>query len=489
MTRPILAFTPLAAALSLILTLAACAPERAVRVRAPEQVQAEQKPDPAKAAELAAKAQTMPAGITDFVLPEALEAPTVYSADVLPASMLSGPLYTVAPEVELKGQMAAFKIKSEFGRLDADSVEIVQQRIAELSALAELERMSDLGVFGKAAGTSLKRTGKAVLNVFRDPAGTAKAIPEGIRRKVSRAWASIKLGGKEISDSARSKIRGDEAPPEFNAFLPDPPTTPERTWEDRAQSQGTKFGLDYIGYNRSRRELTKELAIDPYTSNPEIEDRLDAFAWSYLAGGATTGIAMTALTGGASIVLSKSRQINGLVYELPPEDLKKRNLAELDKIGISGEIARNFAKNSTFTPTMQTEIVDEITAKWELEGWKELVQYLRFVDSELEARFIINALRIGAWQNTANPVKRVFLVGVTPCFELEDRSVLVPAPVDYLHYNAKFKAFLGEPQLRSKVVRLSVSGKISEAAERAIAARGWQVDVGQQFPGSPAYAQ
>ena len=107
----------------------------------------------------------------------------------------------------------------------------------------------------------------------------------------------------------------------------------------------------------------------------------------------------------------------------------------------------------------------------------------------MEARFIINALRVGAGQSDANPVKRVFLVGVTPCFELEDGSVLVPAPVDYLHYNAKFKAFLGEPQLRSKVVRLSVSGKMSAAAERALAARGWQVDAGQAFPGSPAYAQ
>jgi hypothetical protein len=475
----------LALALSAAL-LSACAPERAVRVRKAEVVATEVAATP----EASAKSIAAPAGITTFVLPADIESPQVFAVDLLPPSMLAGPQYEVAPEVELKGHLGAFKIKSDYGRLDADSVEIVEQRIQEIAALAELERMSGLKVFGKSAANSLKGTGKALYNVFRDPEATARAIPEGVRNKISNTWASIKLKSKELGDSARSKIRGEEAPPEFNAFLPDPPSTPEKTWEDRAKSQGTKFGLDYIGYNRSRRELTRELGIDPYTSNPQIEDRLDAFAWSYLAGGATTGLAIGAITGGASaFVLSKSRQINKLVYDLPPEDVKKRNAEELKKIGIESDTARNFLRNATFTPTMQTAVVDQITRNWQAEGWKDLLRYLRYVDSEIEARFIVNALHLSAAQPPENKVKSVMLVGVNPVFILADGSVLVPAPVDYVHYNAKFKAFLGEPQLRGKTVQLQVAGKVSESADRAIAARGWSVTSMVAFAGAPSYAQ
>ena len=463
--------------------LSACAPENAVRVRKPELVATEITPEQ-KAAGLNA-----PSGITAFVLPAELETPKLFAADLLPASMMSGPQFEVAPEIELKGHVAGFQVRSDYGRLDADSVELLEQRVVEISALAELERLSELKIFGKAALNSVKGTGKAVYNVFRDPAATARAIPEGIRNKVSNTWAKIKLKTKELGDTARSKIRGDGAPPEFNAFLPDPPMSAEKTWEDRAASQGTKFGLSYIGYSRSRRDLTRELGIDPYTSNPQIEDRLDAFAWSYLAGSAGTGLVVGALTGGASAVLSKSRQINRLVYDLPPEDVKKRNATELQKIGIESDTARNFLRNSTFTPTLQTAVVDQITRNWQAAGWKDLLRYLRYVDSEIEARFIVNALRIVATQPQENKLVAVFLVGATPVFTLTDGTLLVPAPVDYVYYNDKLKAFLGEPQLRGKTVHLAISGKISEPAERAIAARGWTMMSGVSFRGVASSAQ
>jgi hypothetical protein len=483
MTHTHLLIRPLT--LSLVLALIACGPARTVRIR---ETTAEAAPTPVEVS----KSIEAPSGITNFVLPSETESPQIYAIDLLSPSLLAGPQFEVAPEVELKGHQGSFKIKSDYGRLDADSVEIVQQRVQEITALAELERLSGLKVFGKSAANSIKRTGSALYNVFRNPEATAKAIPQGIKSKVSNTWANIKLKTKELGDDARGKIRGDGAPPEFNAFLADPPVTPEKTWEDRAKSQGTKFGLDYIGYNRSRRELTKELGIDPYTSNPQIEDRLDAFAWSYLAGGATTGLTLGAITGGtaAAFVLSKTNTVNKLVYDLPPEDLKKRNLEEMKKIGLTSDTARNFVRNSTFTPTMQTAIVDLMAQNWQAEGWGDLLRYLRFVDSEVEARFIVNSLRMGLAQPDGNKVKQVMMVGVNPVFVRMDQSVVIPAPVDYVHYNAKLKAFLGEPQLRGKSnVEVQISGKLSPLAEQAFAARGFAVRTGVTFQGSPAYAQ
>ena len=463
-----------AIALALAAGLVACGQPSSVRVA------------PAPLASEIVKAQTADASELRM---EGTENPKIYALDVLPPSMLSGAQFQIAPQVRLEGQQASFLIQSDYGRLDAVSVEIAEQRIQEISALAQLERMSELKVFGEAAANSLKRTGSALYNVFRDPEATAKAIPEGVRSKISRTWDSIKLKGKELSDDARGNIRGESAPPEFNAFLPDPPITAERTWDDRAQSQGRRFGLSYIGYNSARRELSKTLKIDPYTSNPQIEDRLDAFAWSYLAGGKATGLTLGAITGGASFVVGKATQINSIVYDLPPEDVRRRNASELKKIGIDGDVARFFLRNNTFTPTLQTEIVDAIAKNWTANGWKDLLSYLRYVDSELEARFIVNAIRIAQQQHLRQPaVTGVMLVGVTPVFELADGSVLVPAPVDYLHFNAKFRAFLGEPQLLEKRVRIDLSGKVSALAAEQIQAHGWELLRNVRFEGAPNYA-
>jgi hypothetical protein len=472
--------TALALALSCALLACGSEPKTRVRTEAPKVAA----PTPI---EVSSNAEA-PSGIVSFVLPETLEQGEVFAADLLPSSMLSGIAFEVSPQVTLDGHLASFKVKSDYGRLDAQSVEIVQQRIQEIAALAELEKLSEGKVFAKAAGTSLKNTGKAVVNVFRDPKGTARAIPDAVKTKVANTWASIKLRSKELSDDARGKIRGDGAPPEFNAFLPDPPVTPEKTWEDRAQSQGKKFGLSYIGYNSARRTLTKELNIDPYTSNPEIEDRLDAFAWSYLAGSAGTGAVMGAVTGGLSTVVGKTRTINRLVYDLPPEDIKKRNAAELKKVGVDGEVARNFLKNSTFTPTMQTQITDSIAVHWEIDGWKDWLSYLRYVDSEIEARFTVQAMNMLNAQDASNGVRAVKMVGVNPVFVLKDGRYLVPAPVDYVYYNAKLKAFLGEPQLRGQTVSMWVAGKVSQPAQDAIAGRGFELQSLVAYPGAPNYA-
>ncbi len=469
-------------AVAIVCALAACGsePKTRTRVEAPKVAA----PMPVEVSQ----STEAPSGIVSFVLPETLEQGEIFAADLLPSSMLSGIAFEVSPQVTLSGHLANFKVKSDYGRLDAQSVEIVQQRIQEIAALAALEQLSEGKVFAKAVGSSLKSTGKAVVNVFRDPKGTARAIPDAVKTKVANTWAAIKLRSKELSDDARGKIRGDGAPPEFNAFLPDPPTTPEKTWEDRAQSQGKKFGLSYLGYNSARRTLTQELGIDPYTSNPEIEDRLDAFAWSYLAGSAGTGAVMGAVTGGMSAVVSKTRQINRLVYDLPPEDIKKRNAAELKKVGIDGEVARNFLKNSTFTPTMQTQITDSIAVHWEIDGWKDWLSYLRYVDSEIEARFTLQAMYMLNAQDVANPVRSIKMVGVNPVFVLKDGRYLVPAPVDYVFYNAKLKAFLGEPELRGQAVVMWVAGKVSQAAQDAIAGRGFELQSLVTYPGAPSYS-
>ena len=61
--------------------------------------------------------------------------PVLDAATLVRPSLLSGPGFSVEPRVEVRGYMGNFTITTSIGRLGADSVEVLAERIAEIPAL------------------------------------------------------------------------------------------------------------------------------------------------------------------------------------------------------------------------------------------------------------------------------------------------------------------------------------------------------------------
>src|SRR6266850_11382 len=74
--------------------------------------------------------------------PVSFETPTPHPAtDVLPAELLRGPHFTVAPMVQNLGYINAYIVNSDFGLFSANGDMMLRRLIREITAIAALREM------------------------------------------------------------------------------------------------------------------------------------------------------------------------------------------------------------------------------------------------------------------------------------------------------------------------------------------------------------
>ena len=128
------------------------------------------------------------------------EEPVVDAASLVQPALLSGPGFSVDPHVELRGYMARFTLDTPYGPLQADSVEILAEREAELPALEALEKVTRSEAFLRAAGDRIGTTAKALANVVLHPIDSVTGIPAGVARYFSERLAKIGTQAQSASD-------------------------------------------------------------------------------------------------------------------------------------------------------------------------------------------------------------------------------------------------------------------------------------------------
>ena len=130
------------------------------------------------------------------------EEPVVDAASLVRPALLSGPDFTVDPHVELRGYMAHFTLDTKAGPLNADSIELLAERVSELPALDALDEATRSKAFADAAGTKLAATGKSLANIAMHPVDTVLGIPAGVARYFGNRLKKIGTQAQTISDRA-----------------------------------------------------------------------------------------------------------------------------------------------------------------------------------------------------------------------------------------------------------------------------------------------
>lgn len=420
-------------------------------------------------------------------------APLLYARELVDSGWLRGPGYQVEDKVFLSGGFPTFFLNSPYGNLEVDGVELLAIRIEELQALAELDRISKLDVFGKSASRAVRRTARALRNVLSSPIQTLKAVPAALGRKIKNTYEDAKEGAKNLADQAREQMRNEDGDViAANPFLPPPPPEVKLSEaeqaaqrDEQAKQVAKKAGQSYIGYNKSRRELAQMLGIDPYTRNPLILARLDELAWASLAGSAGTNLTIGAMTGGVTTVVSNSRQLNQLVWELPEPDLKKRNRAELDRAGFTDAASRALIRNGAFPTSLQTSYVDLAVQFVAVPGSQRLLELGAEARDELDARYLVHALAYALEQQGERPYTRIRAISNQPVFEVGRRTLVVVAPADYLYLSAEMRAFLDLEEFRNTDNRLLTHARLSTRLQEELQARRWRVQLIAPHPGLP----
>ena len=271
---------------------------------------------------------SLPAFVQTAVALQPFEAPPVLSAKyLLPPEMISGPLFRVDEQVPTDGFMGIFTLRSDLGTFTVPGRDLLKIRIAELSAIQQLEATSKTDTFLNAAGAAAARPVDAAVNIVTDPVGTLQALPGGISRFFNR----VETGAQSIATAA---------------------TDSSKSSDQRAQETAQRVGdatITALGFEQVRRQLAKGLGVDPYTTNPVLAEKLTNTAWVAFSGRLGVDVLTTAFVPGSAAITLTSFT-SDLVYDTPKADLIAMNKQKLIDMGAGEAQAHGPAQEPVFLP-------------------------------------------------------------------------------------------------------------------------------------------
>ncbi len=238
--------------------------------------------------------------------------PVLKAKDLVAPELLKGPHFTVDDRVPVKGFLAYFTIRSDYGTFEAHGIHMFQIRVKEVYALAQLDDMSKTKEFAEAAGRAIARPVTSTVHMLVNPVETMEGFPGG----VTRLWDRIKLGSEKVAEAA---------------------TAPGASGGQKVADVSERVGgitVTALGYEKERRDLAKGLGVDPYTTNPVLSKKLSDMAWVAFSGRFGIQAAMSVLVP-YSMAMSAVTITNTTVYDTPQGDLINKDQAIFAETGAS----------------------------------------------------------------------------------------------------------------------------------------------------------
>lgn len=381
------------------------------------------------------------------------EAEPVFQArDLAAPELLKGPQFTLDPRVPVRGMLERFTIRSTYGVFEAHGLHMLQVRVREIQALAQLDEMSQTKEFAEAAGKAIARPVTSAANMVTHPVETIEGLPDG----VSRLFDRIELGGKAIASAA---------------------TAPDQSDQDRAAAVTGRVGsitVDALGYEKERRDLARSVGVDPYTTNPVLSKKLTDMAWVAFSGRFVVQVAMSVVVPG-SMAMSAVTITNSTVYDTPPGDLVNNAQTVFSATGADASRVQALVKNPQYSLSVLTALAKGVQRLQGVNGLASVVDFAGAAKTQDETRLVAAAVNMLArYHETVQPIASISAPGPIIGRTAGGRLV-IPAPVDYLAWTQRAGGLAQRSDLRAPERVAWLSGQMSPRARKEFEARGWKV--------------
>lgn len=378
--------------------------------------------------------------------------PVLKASDLVAPEVLKGPHYSVDERVPVRGFLARFTIRSEYGRFDAHGIHMLQIRVREVHALAQLDDMSKTKEFAQAAAKAIARPVTSTVNMVMNPVKTVEGLPDGVGRLFDR----IKLGTEKVVEAA---------------------TAPGQSGGEQAEMVAKRVGgitVTALGYEKERRDLAKGLGVDPYTTNPVLAKKLDDMAWVAFSGRFGIQAAMSVFVP-YSMAMSVVTITNTSVYDTPAGDLMNKAQSIFAGTGASDAQVKALMNNRQYSLSVLTALATGMQRLQGVNGVPSLVDFAALAKTEDEARFVAAAVNMLARNHeTVEPLAMVTAPGPILGRTVSGAMVL-PAPVDYVAWTERTARATQREDFQAPRRIAWLSGQLSPRARKELSARGWTV--------------
>lgn len=367
------------------------------------------------------------------------EVPKILQAkDVLPQELLISDLYTIDNDVVTHGYTNTYQIQSNFGNFTAHGNDMLRQRVHEIKAIHELEQVKKSEKFGEGVKGAAKAPFSFIKNLVTHPVDTISGVPKGLWRYGSRVGEMTTADKSEYEDGV---------------------------------------GKELILFSAQKRKLAFELDVDVYSSNKVLQEYLNSVSWASYSGNLVVTAALTPLR---AVRLTKTaNNLNTIIRDNSPEDLRKINRNILKKLDVSHDVIEAFLDNRWLSPRHETTIVHSLQYMGLQSGVSDYIQLVTTASSEEDALFFQNITQLIAHyiSNTVELKKSIVVHKQFALLRVRKHFVF-PLLVDN-GYWSEFGANLMntfESDLRSEYgddvqILLWLTGEVSDKAKQALAER------------------
>lgn len=415
------------------------------------------------------------------------ETPPVLSASkLLPRKLLAGPYHSVNETVTSDGYFNNYRIESTFGVFEVEGQQLLETRVGELVALAELDKLTSTKVFGDSAYKAGKGIVLAPVNLVKKTAkivsdpkkigDTLSAVPEGTEKLFSWAYRQGKGAANAVGD----------------AFSSDEAKDPKKPSDSKSASlsgtldQGTKLGLDYIGYTKNQREWFRKLKINPYTTNETLRGEVVRVATIETTVGTAfkfvPGLGLLGELGTFNSWYERAEKLS--LYE-DPDEIRKKNKKALETLGVPEELATKFLDNKAYTPWTRRFITASLTSIGsKVAGHADFIRAACEATNEASTLYFVSVAESLENLSSVTQIKKIVSSLYLPAAVTNEGVLYVPLSVDYLFWTETvagiFKDFKARVAKEAKFTStdIVVRGKVSPMARKMLEKIGSRVSEG-----------
>jgi len=379
--------------------------------------------------------------------------PVLKAKDLVAPELLKGPHFSVDDRVPVKGFLAYFTIRSDYGTFEAHGIHMFQIRVKEVYALAQLDDMSKTKEFAEAAGRAIARPVTSTVHMLVNPVETMEGFPGG----VTRLWDRIKLGSEKVAEAA---------------------TAPGASGGQKVADVSERVGgitVTALGYEKERRDLAKGLGVDPYTTNPILSKKLSDMAWVAFSGRFGIQAAMSVLVP-YSMAMSAVTITNTTVYDTPQGDLINKAQAIFAETSASEAQVQALMKNKQYSLSVLTALAQGLQRLQGVNGLASIVDFAAAAKTQDETRFVAGSVNILArYHESVAPITVTMAPGPIIA-RTTNGTLVVPAAVDYVAWTERIGRMAQRDDLKTPDRTSWLSGQMSTRARKEFTARGWEVD-------------
>ena len=334
------------------------------------------------------------------------EAPPVFEAsDWVPADLMSGPGFEVAPQAPNDGWLNRYTITTPDGSLEVDGTEMLELRAHEMYALHALKQLEGTDEFLEAAESAATGPLDFAKNMVLSPVDTTGAVASGVGSFFENIGHSMFGGGSEDEESVVKSI---------------------------------------LGFDEIKRGYAKEFGVDPYATNPILQDELNSVSRTGFAGGIGPRAAFSLVPGGVGVAVqatSFSDSMSELVYTNTPAALKDLNRDKLAAMGVDSETAGLFLEHPKYSPTRKTFIVDALEQMSDVENRGALIEVALLAESAGDAfLWQQKAEMFAGYHANVAPSGRMIRVATDVALLTPDGLLVAMVPTDHVAWTERNEA-------------------------------------------------